>query len=468
MATTAFVRSTRLSWLTTAPVIVAIALTDVAVMHYVYAAVVAPEFSYLRYEYRSPDPLYYAIAVAMVVVLALVMPRRIERPSQWITWVIFVITVVPSVIIPQIAPVLSPVDSIELAGWITGGFGLVAILGTRRGLRQFLPIRPLSQRSFWRLFLGLWAVMNAYLLLTVGVYWSLPSLDDVYGVRAALQTVKADNTVLEYSVSWLASFINAALMIGGLWCRRWLWLLAGLLGQLYMYDIDGDKTAVLSPIAVVLAYFLLRRPRPAGAAVLLAAPVLSVMSMAVDLVFFHSTELTSLIARRVFITPGLVSTGWVEVFSNIDKAKLGHSVLRWIFPYPYPVEPADLVGALFFDRPDTHANASFMADGYANFGYPGMVAACLILVALLWAIDDATRGLPAGFSRLLFLMPALTLAESGVLTAILTGGIMLAIVFCALAPRTGWPPVPGDRVVGDRVVGTGPVRGTQADAASVS
>jgi hypothetical protein len=138
-------------------------------------------------------------------------------------------------------------------------------------------------------------------------------------------------------------------------------------------------------------------------------------------------------------------------------------VLRWIFPYPYPVEPADLVGALFFDRPDTHANASFMADGYANFGYPGMVAACLILVALLWAIDDATRGLPAGFSRLLFLMPALTLAESGVLTAILTGGIMLAIVFCALAPRTGWPPV-----LGDRAVGTGPVRGTRPGAASVS
>src|SRR5882672_4693250 len=191
MPTTAFVCSARRSWLTTAPVVVAIALADVAVMHYVYEAVVAPEFSYLRYEYRSPDPVYYAIAVAMVVGLALVLPRRIERPSHWITWVIFVITIVPSLIIPQIAPVLSPGDSIELAGWIAGSYLLVATLGTRRGLREFLPIRPLSQRTFWMLLLALWAVMNAYLLLTVGVRLSLPSIDDVYGVRAALQTEKA-------------------------------------------------------------------------------------------------------------------------------------------------------------------------------------------------------------------------------------------------------------------------------------
>jgi len=461
MPTTAFVRSARLSWLTTAPVVTAIALADVAVTHYAYEALVAPEFSYLRYAYRSPDPLYYAIALALVVGLALVMPRRLERPSHWITWVIFVITVVPSVIIPQIAPVLSPGDSVELAGWIAGSFLLVATLGTRRGLREFLPVRPLSQRTFWPLLFALWAAMHAYLLLTVGIRLSLPSIDDVYGVRAALQTEKADSPALEYTVSWLAGFINAALIVRGVWCRRWLWLLAGVLGEIYLYDIDGDKTALLSPAALIPAYFLLRRYRPAGPAVLLAAPLLSAASMLVDRVFLGSTELTSLIARRVFITPGLVSTGYVAVFSDIDKAKLGHSVLWWLYPYPYPVEPADLVGALFFDRPDTHANASLLADGYANFGYLGMVAACLILVLLLWAIDDASRGLPRGFSCLLFLLPALTLAESGVLTSILTGGILLGIVFCALAPRTGWPPHPSDPVRGIGRAAARPRRGAE-------
>ena len=455
MRTTALVRPVRLYWLTTSPVVVAIALIDVAVTHYAYQYLVAPEFSYLRYEYRPPDPLYYTIALTLVVGLALLLPRRLERPSQWITWVIFAITIVPSLVIPQISPVLKPDDSIELAAWIAGSYGLVAVLGTRQCLREFVPLRPLSQRTFWAGFMALWVVMHVYLLLTIGVRLSLPSIDDVYGVRAMLQSEKSGDPALEYSVSWLAGFINAALIARGVWCRRWLWLLAGALGELYLYDIDGDKTALLSPAALIPAYFLLRRYRPAGPAVLLAAPVLSAASMLVDRVFLHDTELTSLIARRVFITPGLVSTGYVAVFSNIDKAKLGHSVLWWLYPYPYPVEPADLVGALFFDRPDTHANASLLADGYANFGYPGMVAACLILVLLLWAIDDASRGLPRGFSCLLFLLPALTLAESGVLTSILTGGILLAIVFCALAPRTGWSPHPSDPVPG---IGRAPAR----------
>ena len=107
----------------------------------------------------------------------------------------------------------------------------------------------------------------------------------------------------------------------------------------------------------------------------------------------------------MLVTPGIVLSGYVQVFQDIPKAKLGYSVLRDFFPYTYGKEPPDLVGADFFRDPFTHANASWLADGYANFGYPGMIAATVVLILLLWAIDDATRGLPRRFACLAFLMP---------------------------------------------------------------
>lgn len=421
-----------------APAVVLVALTYVVVLHYAYATMIAPQFTYLRYGYRSPDPIGYGIAIACVVGLALVLPRRISRPSHFIAWVLFIVLVAPSLVVPQYATVLSSADALQLAAWITVGFVPIAALGTRQGLRDFLPRAPLRSTVFWLLFVGVWAVLNAYILITVGVKGNLPSLDDVYGVRLELRAEQLGDPVLAYTVPLLANFINPALMVRGLWFKRWLWFGIGVLGQLYIYDVSGNKTAVLSPIALAAAYLLLRMRRPPGALPLLAAPLVAVTMMVIDWLT-ASSDWTSLMVRRFLVTPGLLSAGYVSVFADIDKARLAHSIFSPFLQYPYQKEPPDLVGAEFFDRPLTHANASFLADGYANFGYPGMLGACLIVVLLLWAVDDAARGLPIGFSCLLFLMPALALVESGVLTTMLTHGFVFAIVTCILAPRTGWP-----------------------------
>jgi hypothetical protein len=210
---------------------------------------------------------------------------------------------------------------------------------------------------------------------------------------------------------------------------------AGLLGQLFAYSSGGNKTALFSPVALAAVYLLFRfRDRPGGAAVVVAAPVVSVAMVLLDRLS-GSADWVSLIVRRFLVTPGLLTAGYVQVFDDVPKAHLAHSVLSPFADYPYRVEPPELVGAVFFDNPETHANANLLADGFANFGYPGMVGACLVLVLLLWVIDDAARGLPLGFACLIFLMPTLALADSGILTSMLTHGFLAVIVICAVAPR---------------------------------
>ena len=418
------------------PVIVLVVLAYVGVLHYAYVNDIAPIFTYLQYGYRPPDPYYYAVAIGMVVVLALLLPRHIERPSHVIVWLLYLVAVLPGVIVPQISPALSQDEAFRLALWVAGCFLAVVLLGTRQALRGFIPLAPLPERRWWLLIGGLWVVLNAVVLAFAGIKLTLPSFEDVYGVRGDFRVTESLDPALAYVVPLLDKIINPLLIIRGLWFRRWAWGAAGVLGQVYLYSLQGSKTAILAPVAIVAAYFFLRRRRPAGPSVLAAAVVGAIGVLLIDW-WNASNTLTSDFVRRVLVTPGIVLSGYVQVFHDMPKAKLGYSVLRTIFPYPYAKEPPDLVGAEFFNDPFTHANGSWLADGYANFGYPGMIAATVVLILLLWAIDDATRGLAPGLACLIFLMPALALAESAILTALLTHGFIAAIILCALAPREG-------------------------------
>jgi hypothetical protein len=67
-----------------------------------------------------------------------------------------------------------------------------------------------------------------------------------------------------------------------------------------------------------------------------------------------------------------------------------------------------------------------------------MLLECLVLITLLWVIDDATRGLPVAISSLMFFMPALALVDGSVFTWPLTDGVLAAVLLAACMPRTGW------------------------------
>jgi hypothetical protein len=417
--------------LTFGPVVAALALGYVALLHYSYVVYIAPLFTYLQYGYRTPDPFGYGVALALVAGLALLMPRRITHPSHFIVWVLYVITVIPSLVVPQWAPALGYGAALELTVWVGVCFGLVVTLGTRQVLRDFVPRHPLSPRAFRLLLAAAFVALLAYSVLTAGVNLSLPSLDDVYGVRDEFRQQTSASPALGYVVPLFTGLISPAMMALGFWDRRPQWLVAGMVGQLYVFAAEGAKSAFFSPLAIALAFLLVRRRRPMiGSGSLLGAALVVVVAIAIGW--------TSLFVRRFLITPGLVTAGFVQVFDNAPKAHLGHSVLSRFVHYPYPVDPPDLVGRWFFGNPDTHANTGWLGDGFANFGYPGMLGASLILILVLWTIDDAAKGLPLGFACLYFLPHALTLCESAILTAILTHGIFAAIVLAALAPREGW------------------------------
>jgi hypothetical protein len=429
--------------------IAVITIAYLELLHWVYRSAIAPAFSYLRYTYREPDPTYYAVAVAMVVALALVLPRRIVHPSHFVVWVVFIVAVAPSIVVPQYSEVLSEPDAFEVASWVAVSFLPVAVFGTRRLVRDMLPRLTVPPSAFWIAISVVSVFVYAYVIASVGITFDLPSINDVYGVRDEYQQVEDSGSVLlSYATPLIANVINPLILARGLFARSWIWIAAGVLGQLFIYSFTGYRSALLSPIALLGAFLLLRRRSRAPSVLILTGVVVLTAGMwALDAIT-AGNDFTSLLVRRFLITPGLLTAGYVYVFADIPKAEFAHSFLRSFLDYPYSREPPQLVGEVFFGDASTNANANLLADGFANVGFPGMLLECLVLMVVLWFIDDACRGLRVGVAAMVFVMPTLSLVDSGLFTTLLTHGLGAAILICLLAPRSEPPTEPATRPTG--------------------
>src|SRR6185437_6613284 len=150
--------------------------------------------------------------------------------------------------------------------------------------------------------------------------------------------------------------------------------------------------------------------------------------------FGYSRTFSGLIQERMTGMPGLLTGYYYEFFSDHPKALLGHSIFKSIVHYPYPLEPRQMIGYVYFHDSGMSANANFWADAYANFGYIGILCFTLLLAGVMWLYDSSSAGRNLTVTALVIALPAFAVANSGLLTSLLTHGIGLAMVLMYLMP----------------------------------
>ncbi|MEM7153457.1 MAG: hypothetical protein AAF799_11485 [Myxococcota bacterium] len=413
----------------------ALALAYVVLFQWTYVHDIHPRWAYLGLEHHAPAPWLRLVLSTLAVAPSALMPRRLARPSQLGLWFIYLLVYVPSQLVPMEALGGSPVR------WLEFGFVLLACMG---GLvwSYAVPLDPRPRREspqaeprFW---LGL-AVVAAGLYVVVissfGLPTSLPSLSEIYDVRAEFRDLAREGGRLSaYAVPWVANVINPLLIAWGATRRRTVVVGLGVAGQLLIFGLTGLKSVLLSAVLIVLVIVILRDGgRRFGAWVLLGA--LGVLVLGVLESQWSDGGLASgVLVRRTFMVPGQLTGLYVDYYAVHDKAWLGHSVLGGIVPHASGLAPPKVVGGQYFVAV-TNANANVWADGYANFGELGMVLATGLLAAVLRLYDYAAAGLSPRLATALFAVPAVTLTNSALLTSLLTHGVLLVMVVVALLPR---------------------------------
>jgi hypothetical protein len=414
-----------------------------SVLAWTLAEIIVPEFQYMGYV-ASPRSTAFGVALfAAAWAPMLWLSPVVSRPSQVSGWLLYLLVYIPAMLVPYFALPVEQDRLLPLALCVFSCFALLSLVPRLPVLS--VPRLRLGATAFWLALGVVTCLFVAVIVLDFGLRFRLVSLESIYSVRGEFRAAQVGAGVLApYFLSWQAKVINPFLIAYGLAAPRPLAAVVGVVVQLYLFSITGQKSIFLSPLLVAAIWIALRqRGRWFGAlgvwsaSGLVATCSLIAVTGSPVLGLANPLRPVSLLVRRLLATPGLLTGYYYEFFSTHPKAHLGHSILEGLVDYPYPLPPPQLIGSTYFEQigqVPIAANANFWADGFANFGFPGMVGATLLLAAVLWILDGLAGGSRRWIACMVIAVPTYSLANTALLTAMLTHGIGLLIALIYFMP----------------------------------
>jgi O-antigen polymerase len=404
------------------------ALVYVGVLMWVYTTHIAPVYAYYGLIDADPGPGSTVIVTALAALPAAWLPISARRPSFIVLWLLYLVGYVPATVVPlYIEGDLGTVLPFELA--LVGSMAILALIVRLPPVPISVP--HLTLTGFTRLMVILGFLSLAYIAATFGVQ-PPPSLSSVYTRRAEFDTALGGAAGGAYIVPWAANAINPILMSMGMVRRRAELLVLGVAGQLLIYSATGFKSVLFSIALVPLVYLVIAIARRSfGLLATLAAPVILLLAIAGNSL---TGGVALSLARRVFTTPGQLTWYYFDYFSVHPPYHLSHRFLGWLFPSQYSVEPAALIGSVYFPQSNPSANANLWADAFANFGLGGIVIFSVGFGVVLLVIDGIGLRRDARITGPLLAIAGLNLASSALFTNLLTFGLGLSCVLIALMP----------------------------------
>ena len=417
-------------------------ISTYAMLWAIYVTRIAPNFAYIGFTGHGGLSFTSLAAVAVVVGASVFMPRTLQFPSDWILWLLFVVVLLPSSLIPYLAR-----DDVALA--------YLAFLAIAAGSASFSAVflrgwRRRAVRKAVRVPVGRY-LTSLHMLLLVASCIALPGiwaafgfslevlgLIDPYEMRLRFREVEAVRTggMVAYALRWQGHVVGPALVWTSLSRRSWGGLSVALLGQYTIYAVSGIRQVAVGT-ALVLGYWLYTRLRREHA-VTFATPLFAlcgVMALAwvTDLLTDTVTS-TSLAVRRLLATPGLLSWHYIDYFSGRPKLNYADSFLSAWVESPYGDRVPFLIGRLMYGESTVSANANIWADGFANLGFAGVVLASVGCFAVAGSIDLlAYKSRATGVAVAMVLTPAISLANTALGSAMLTHGLLVAVLLSWVA-----------------------------------
>jgi hypothetical protein len=399
---------------------------------WVYATILSPLFSYEGYRLAWPGPLAMVWLMLLALGPAPLLPHTLSRPSALIVWWLYLAAYIPSILVPALSLSMPWEKLLPLHLSLAVSMGLLCLVCFSRPLAiGHMKLRP---TVFWSIFTLVWLAGLGF------AYWNarvLPNVSSLfrggneYDIRSQVeQAVTGGNRLLAYVSGEFGQALNPFLIALGVVSRQRLYLAAGIIGQVIIFGVTGFKTVVLSAIFLPLMLVLIRRwHRNFGLAftsgVIAIILVCALADRASGNVFF-----SSLFARRTLAGPGLLTGFYFDHFSQVSHAGIGYHLHRDASVLDVSRE----IGLVYFGSSNVDANANLWAEGFADFGVPGILGFTLILAFMIWLYDSIARKCNLELAVLLAVMPAVGLSNSAPTTVLITHGGLAAAMLLYLVP----------------------------------
>ncbi len=407
----------------------------IGLLHIAYLYLTVPYFSYVGMYYSpiSEGAVVWSWLIALLPVVWL--PLKFQRPSLVVYYFLYTFVIIPACIVPAYTGTLSIENLTQMQIALVVCFALL-------GLVYLLPLSYLPRvhlSKMWFLILVMLFSCASYVTIVhfVGFSFRFPDPSDPYAVRGDYNELMGNinSKWLGYCTNWQSFVINPFFVAYGFLSRKYYLLAIGAAGQLAIYALGGLKTVLFSLLLTVIL-LVMQRCRHFGLTFLWGMALFVGVCMVCDRFLLHtSLGLTSLFVRRLVFIPGQLTGMFFDFFSHNRFALLGHSVLKGLVNYPYSLEPPYLIGETYFSNDRMAADANLWGDGFANFGYFGMLGATLLLGCWLWLVDSSGIDRNGRLIMLMVGVPGIVLANCGLLTCLGNHGLGFTLALIYLLPR---------------------------------
>ena len=395
---------------------------------------ISTQFAYEGYGFHAIADMNHVVWTWGLIVLAtVVLPIRVEKPSSFFMWLLYLVVYVPILLIPPYGLGMGA-EYAPMQGLVFVGFVILAAVGLMP------PIRfPEPRWMFGAFIIGLLvysALMMLWLISQVGVPTSIPSITNPYAQRTQFSLVMSGAGPVLYLVAWQTSAINPLLLLIGLYRRQWSLFFTGIGLNVLMYALAGHKSHLLSSLLVLAVYVALRLPAAVrGLLVASGATLLILVTQALYL-FGDAIFPVSIFVRRMLMTPGLLTGYYFQFFSDIGSTYRFGPLALFLDGADLAQSTPRTIGFEFFGSTTMAANANFWADSFSAMGYGGVVLVSVLLGLVLWTMDSLNRSRPATIATPLFVVALYSLTNSALPVSLLTHGILLGVLLVWMLPLT--------------------------------
>src|SRR5690606_8241679 len=128
--------------------------------------------------------------------------------------------------------------------------------------------------------------------------------------------------------------------------------------------------------------------------------------------------------RRVHFLPTLLDICYTDYFQD-NYLYWSDSILKSFIDYPYDNRVTNIIGEVYFNRPDMSANNGLISEGYMNLGSWGVLLN-IFIVSSFFMVLNSIKIPPKYFG--LFILTMFSFLSSSVFTVLLTHGGLAVII----------------------------------------
>ncbi|UNK70114.1 hypothetical protein [Microbacterium sp. H1-D42] len=394
-----------------------------------YREIVVPRYDYFNMHWAGFSLDNYVAAILFMVAMVVMLPLSCVKFGDVVSWILFYAVFVPCLVIPIASGYITQDQGVFFSLWIFVSFILLRTGHHVISQGEAIRLPSLSSKAYGAILVIAWLVIFGVFLAVSGVSLTATPFGDIYDTRAEYRAnVVSQNVFMAYSVPLASKVVNPLLIVLGLRKRNFLLVGMGAVGSWLVFSANAQKSVLLTAILVPVVYLLLRKR------VRIQAAVVSVAFFLLAAASTLSPALMELILRRTVMVPGLLVGMYVDNFSEHGFVHLGHSIFSGLGPSER-LPPGLEVGLNYWGDPGMAANANFLGDGFANYGYLGMVIFSLILGCVLGIVDRLTKFTPFPVVVASSIGVIFALIDTALLTSLLTHGLLAITLLLALYPR---------------------------------